>query len=212
MNSGWVHDLVAQYGYLIVFVAVAIESLGVPVPGETALVVAGAFASKGTLNPWLVGGIAVVGAVIGDNIGYWIGRRWGRKLTQVRGIRRIYDPARLAVADRFFEKHGFLAVMLGRFVALLRIFAGPLAGMHHMPWGRFLVANALGAVIWVSVVVSIAYAIGEKALTAIERAGYFGLAALVAIACVLFVIHHRRAKRERERGAELLREPAATED
>lgn len=126
--------LVSDYGYVIVFFGVGIESMGVPVPGETALVIGAFSAGQGHLAAWGVALAGWGGAVVGDNAGYWIGRRWGKRLLTVRLIRRLYEPRRVASAERFFERRGWLAVFFARFVAILRILAGPLAGMHHMPW------------------------------------------------------------------------------
>ena len=206
MGHGWINDLVTNYGYVIVALLVGIESIGVPVPGETALVAASLFASRGHLNPWIVAAVAVGGAVVGDNIGYAVGRRWGHRLTKMPGVRRLYDERRLAVADRFFSKHGFLAVFLGRFVALLRICAGPLAGMHQMPWPRFLVANGLGAIVWVGAVVGVTVALGDQALALIQRSGYLGLALVVLLAAALAVRHVRGTRREKLEGQRLLQE------
>jgi membrane protein DedA with SNARE-associated domain len=212
VDHGWINDLVTNYGYVIVALLVGIESIGVPVPGETALVAAALFASQGHLNAWGIAAVAIVGAVVGDNVGYWVGRRWGHRLTKMPGVRRIYDERRLAVADRFFSKHGFLAVFLGRFVALLRIFAGPLAGMHQMAWPRFLVANGLGAIVWVGAVVGITVALGDRALALIQRSGYIGLALVVLLAAALVVRHIRGTRREQLEGQRLLQEAPGAVD
>src|SRR2546423_1654030 len=117
----------------MVVLAVGVESMGVPVPGETALVIAAVAAAQGHLSPVGVALAATAGAIVGDNIGYWIGRRYGFRLTRARGLRRLYAGERLARAEAFFARRGWVAVFFGRFIAFLRIFAGPLAGIHHMP-------------------------------------------------------------------------------
>jgi membrane protein DedA with SNARE-associated domain len=204
-------DLIANYGLPIVVLGVGLESMGIPLPGETVLVVAAVAAAQGHLNPVAVGACGVAGAVTGDNIGYWIGRRWGRRLGTAPVVRRIYDARRMAVADRYFERHGWLTVFLGRFVALLRIFMGPLAGMHHMGWRRFVVANATGAVLWVSAVVAVGLLIGsnlDRAITLVTRAGYAGLAVAALVVVAAATRHVRRRRRERAEGERLLEEAA----
>jgi phosphatidylglycerol lysyltransferase len=203
-------DLVERFGYLIVFLGVAIESLGVPVPGETVLIVGAVLAAQGHLQAPAVAAVAAAGAIIGDNTGYLIGHRWGRRLISVRGIRRIYDPRRVAVAERFFQRHGWTAVFFGRFIAILRIFAGPLAGMHHMPWTHFLLANAGGAVVWVAAVVTAGLLVGgnlDHLIQLISRAGYIGLGVVVLLVIGFFVMQRLRHRRELRRGEELLRPP-----
>jgi membrane protein DedA with SNARE-associated domain len=166
---------------------VGIESLGVPVPGETALLVGVFLATQGRLSVALVAAVAWAGAVLGDNTGYLIGRRWGMRLASLRVIGRFYSPERMRRAESFFERRGWVAVFAGRFVALLRIFAGPLAGMHRMPWPAFVVANATGAAAWVAVIVTIGVLVGnnlDSAISLVGKAGYVGLAAVVVILAV----------------------------
>lgn len=199
--------LVEHLGYLIVFLGVGIESLGVPVPGETALVIGAVLAAQGHLNPAGVAVVGLAGAVLGDNTGYYVGRRWGHRLIRARGIRRVYDPRRVAVAERFFQRHGWTAVFFGRFVAILRIFAGPLAGLHRMPWPHFLAANAAGGMIWVAAVVTAGLLVGgnlDHLIQLISRAGYIGLAVAVLIAAGLIVLHHVRKRRELREGERLM--------
>ena len=182
-------------------VGVGVESMGIPVPGETALLVGVFLASQGRLSVWVVAVAAWVGAVTGDNIGYWIGRRWGTRLVRMPAVRKLYSAERLERAERFFERRGWLAVFGGRFVALLRIFAGPLAGIHRMPWPRFVIANASGGALWVAVIVGIGVLIGnnlDRAVSAVADAGYvgLGLAVLVVAAYVLVRVQlHRRRRR-----------------
>jgi membrane protein DedA with SNARE-associated domain len=190
-------DLATHYGYLVVLVGVGIESMGVPVPGETALLVGAVLASRGHLSVVGVGLAGWTGAVLGDNTGYLIGRRWGAAFLANRVVSRVYTPARVAGAERFFQRFGWLAVFLGRFAALLRIFAGPLAGLHHMPWPRVLVANALGGLVWVTAVVALGLLIGgnlDLAATILARSGYAGLAVLLVSLALLTWRHHRRAR------------------
>jgi membrane protein DedA with SNARE-associated domain len=201
--------LVSDYGYVIVFFGVGIESMGVPVPGETALVIGAVSASQGHLAAWGVALAGWGGAVIGDNAGYLIGRRWGRRLLTVRLIRRLYDPRRVAIAERFFERRGWLAVFFGRFVAILRILAGPLAGMHHMPWRTFFLANATGGACWVAVITTLGLLVGnnlDRAVRLVARLGYGGLV-LGALAVVSYAAWHwYRRRRERRKGERILAE------
>lgn len=200
-------DLVGRLGYAIVLLGVGIESMGIPVPGETALVIGAVAAAQGRLHLTGVVVAGVTGAVVGDNIGYWVGRRWGRGLVRVRGVRLVWDERRMAVAERFFERRGWVAVFLGRFVALLRIFAGPLAGMHHMPWPRFVVANAAGAILWVGAVTAVGFTLGsnlDRAIHVVKTAGYLGLALAALVVAGWVAFHVRRSRRERREGDRLL--------
>jgi len=197
-------DLVARFGYVIVGLGVGIESMGVPVPGETSLVVGAILAAQGRLNLVFVILVAWAGAVIGDNIGYAVGRRWGRRLVRAPGIRRFFDERRLAVAERFFQRRGWLAVFFGRFVALLRIFAGPLAGMNHMRWRTFFIANATGGITWVSAVSAAGYTLGNRAFTLISRLGYGALGVVVVMAALALWVHVWRGRRERAEGERIL--------
>ena len=185
------------FAYLIVFLGVGIESLGIPVPGETSLLVGVFLATQGRLSVAVVALVAWVGAVLGDNLGYAIGRRWGTRLVRLPAMRRVYSPERLEVAEALFERRGWVAVFTGRFIALLRIFAGPLAGMHRMPWAAFFVANATGAALWVGVIVVIGVVIGnnlDRAISLVGRVGYVGLgvAAVLVAAYVGWRLWRRR--------------------
>jgi membrane protein DedA with SNARE-associated domain len=187
------------FAYLIVFLGVGIESLGIPVPGETSLLVGVFLATQGRLSVPLVAVAAWVGAVIGDNIGYAIGRRWGTRLVRLPAVGRFYSPERLERAEALFERRGWLAVFTGRFIALLRIFAGPLAGMHRMPWPGFFVANATGGALWVAVIVVVGVLIGnnlDRAISLVGRVGYIGLAAaaVLVVAYVGLRVWRRRRK------------------
>ncbi|HEY6379687.1 MAG TPA: DedA family protein [Candidatus Dormibacteraeota bacterium] len=205
-------DLISRFGYAIIFVGVGIESMGIPVPGETVLIIGAVLAAQGHLAPWGVALAGWLGAVTGDNIGYYIGHRWGQRFSSLPGIRRFYDERRMAVADRYFERHGMTTIFFGRFVAIVRIFMGPLAGMHHMHWPRFFVANALGAALWVGVIVTIGLLLGnslDRALTLVKRLGYAGLALAVIVAAGAVAVYLWRQRRERAQGERLLAEKAA---
>jgi membrane protein DedA with SNARE-associated domain len=181
--------------------------MGIPVPGETVLIIGAVLASQGHLAPWGVALAGWLGAVTGDNIGYWIGRRWGHRFSTLPGIRRVYDERLIAVADKYFERHGMLTIFFGRFVAIVRIFMGPLAGMHHMHWPRFFVANALGGALWVGVIVTIGLLLGkslDRALTLVKNLGYGGLALAVVVVGVVAAVQLWRKRRERAEGERLL--------
>jgi membrane protein DedA with SNARE-associated domain len=143
-------DFVAHYGYWAVILLVGLESAGVPLPGETALVSAAVFAGQGTLNLFAVIGCAALAAIVGDNCGYWVGREFGFPLIYKYGRSVGVDEGRLKVAQYLFLRHGGKIVFFGRFVAILRAFAAFLAGVNHLPWPRFLLFNALGGVVWAS--------------------------------------------------------------
>lgn len=137
------------WGYPAVSLVVALESLGAPLPGETVMI--GLGAAAGAAHQSLVGIFIAVwaGAVIGDNIGYWIGRRYGRDIILRHGGRFGATPARLERAEGLFQRYGLFVVFAARFFVFLRQFNGIMAGALHLPWWRFLIANGLGAAAWV---------------------------------------------------------------
>ena len=180
--------LVHHYGLIALFLIVMLESGGVPLPGETALVAAAIFASNGHLNIVEVIAVAAAAAIIGDNLGYWIGRTGGRKLLERFGpIQRWSEPG-LAWSEHFFERHGGKTVFIGRFVAVLRVTAAWLAGISRMPWWRFFLWNATGGIFWAILVGLVAYYAGHAAADAVGRYGLLGGAAVIVIAVVAFVL------------------------
>ncbi len=183
--GGDILDLVARYGYAVVALLVFAEGVGLPLPGETALVIAAALAAQGRLS--LVGVIAAaaVGSVLGGTGGYWLGRGIGLAVLE-RPPRWLHlRPAGVARARRFFERYGPAAVFLGRFVALLRTLVGILAGASGMPFGRFSLYNALGGVVWASVVGSVSFFFGQH-LPRLQRGlGRAGLAVALLIALLV---------------------------
>jgi membrane-associated protein len=181
-------------GYLLLFVAVMAESGGMPVPGETALIAASVLASKGTLQIELVIPIAAVAAIIGDNIGYQIGRKGGRWLLERPGAFHAQRLNALRRGEPFFERHGPKAVFFGRFVLGLRVWASWLAGATHMQWRSFFLWNTLGGICWATGVGLLAYFLGNAAGNAIQAFGIYGLAA-VLVAIAIFVIAHVRHRR-----------------
>jgi membrane protein DedA with SNARE-associated domain len=184
-----VTDLLLSYGLLMLFVLVAVESAGVPVPGETALVAAAILATPQQHHYSIVTVIVVAacGAIFGDNVGYWIGRTGGRALLERWGPIRRYAERALPPGERFFAKHGGKTVFIGRFIAVLRVTAAWLAGITHMPWWRFFLWNASGGIVWATGVGLLAYYLGKKAADAVQTYGLYGLAALAVVAVLVFI-------------------------
>jgi membrane protein DedA with SNARE-associated domain len=191
----WLDGIPPVAVYLMVGLVVGVESLGIPLPGEIVLMTAALLSSQGHVNPWLVGASAVVGAVAGDSIGYAIGHKGGRPLLDWLGRRfpSHFSPGHIATAERSFDRWGMWAVFFGRFVALLRIFAGPLAGVLKMPYPRFLIANALGGLVWAGGITAIIYYVGVVAEPWLKRFGYIGLAIAVLVGLGSFLYVRRRA-------------------
>src|SRR5712692_9746558 len=177
--------LIASYGYVVLFLLVGLESLGIPLPGETALVTAAALAALGHLSLSAVIATAVAAAIIGDNGGYWIGREGGIALVRRYGRVLHLNESHLARAHTFFERHGPKTVFIGRFIALLRTWAAVLAGAAHMPYGTFMLYNALGAVCWSVIVGMLGYVFGSN-LPQLER--YMGQASLAGVLLVALVV------------------------
>jgi len=190
-----VTDLLLDYGLFLLFVLVALESTGIPLPGETALIAASVLASQGHYSIVWVIVLAAAGAIVGDNAGYWIGRKGGRALLRRIPYLRDYFERILPPAERFFQKHGAKAVFLGRFVSLLRVTAAWLAGISHMPWWRFLFWNATGGIIWATAFGIVAYYSGRAAADAINQYGlYAGIALIVVIALGIVGVHFWRKR------------------
>ena len=187
--------LVHHYGLIALFLVVMLESGGVPLPGETALVAASIFASQGHLNIVEVIVVAAAAAIIGDNLGYWVGRTGGRRLLERFGPLRRWSGRTLPRTERFFERHGGKTIFLARFFSVLRVTAAWLAGMARMDWWRFFFWNALGGICWSLLVGLIAYYVGHAAADAIGRYGLIGGAAVVAIVAVVLVAIHYWKKR-----------------
>ncbi|MDQ6836130.1 MAG: DedA family protein [Actinomycetota bacterium] len=189
-----------QYGYLAVAGFVLVEDFGVPVPGETILIVAAVYAGSGRLSVFLVGLIAFVAAVVGDNIGFAIGHFGGRRLVERYGRYILLTPERLDRATGFFERHGGKVVTIARFVEGLRQANGIIAGISGMHWAKFLAFNALGAALWVAVWTSLGYLSGNHINsiynTATQYELYLGIALLaVVIAIVVRAVYRARRRR-----------------
>ncbi len=184
--------------YAVVGLIIGLESLGIPLPGEIALVSAALLASRHTLdiNPVGVGAAATIGAIVGDTIGYSIGRRFGMGLFERLGKRfpKHFGPGHVALAKHFFTRWGVWAVFFGRFIALLRIFAGPLAGALKMPYPHFLAANASGGLIWAGGTTAVVYYLGIAAERWLSRFSWVALLLAVVIGVIFtFVMKERTA-------------------
>jgi len=191
-----VEHLIHVAGYPLLVLLVMSESSGVPVPGETALITASLLASKGDLNIELVIVLAAAAAIVGDNIGYLIGRKGGRWALERPGRFHRERLRVIATGEPFFERHGPKAVFFGRFVLGLRVWASWLAGATHMRWRSFLLWNALGGICWATVVGLIAYLLGRSAGNALQTFGLFGLGAAV-LGLITAAVLHRRHRRHR---------------
>jgi membrane protein DedA with SNARE-associated domain len=180
-------SLLATYGYLAVFFFVGIESIGIPVPGETMLVTAAIYAgTTGRLSIFWVIVASSAGAIVGDNIGYTIGRTGGYRLLKRYGRYIRLEENRLRLGQYLFHKHGSKVVFFGRFVSVLRIFAAFLAGVNRMHWRRFLIFNAAGGIIWSTIYGTAAYLLGQQLL---RLSGPVDLVlAIVGVAVIIAVI------------------------
>ena len=192
----WLIELFARYGYAVVFVGVFLENAGLPVPGETALLAGAVLAHAGRLSLPIVVLVAMAGAVLGDNLGFLIGRRGGRALLVRYGPRIGLTPARLEQFDGFFDRHGAKTVFIARFVTGLRVFGAVMAGSSGMPWPVFLFFNATGAVAWAATFGLLGYAVGGSWDTLEAWIGRSSLVLLVVVA-VLAAFALRRARGRR---------------
>jgi membrane protein DedA with SNARE-associated domain len=193
----WLTDLFARYGYFVVFFGVLLENAGVPVPGETILLAGAVLARLGHLSlPWVIS-IAIMGAVLGDNVGFFIGRRGGRRLLERHGSLLGLTKARLDQFDAFFARHGAKTVFVARFVTGLRVVGAVLAGASTLRWGRFLVFNAAGAVAWATTFGAVGYLLGYSWETIERWIGHVGIALLVVVGIAIVFALVRSRKRSR---------------
>jgi membrane protein DedA with SNARE-associated domain len=184
------------YGYWVVFFGVMLENAGLPVPGETILLVAGYFASTGHLNIFLVMAIAAVGAVLGDNAGFAIGYHYGRGFLLKFGRFVFLTPKRLEHLENYFQSHGNKTIFVARFITGLRVFAAILAGASKMRWRVFLTYNVAGAIVWSIVITTLGYLFGESLPLLIKwvgRSGTILLIAAIVIAVIVWRIYRFRA-------------------
>ena len=183
-------QFVDHYGLAVVFLVIALESGGVPLPGETALVAAAILASQGHLSITEVIAVATAAAIIGDNAGYWLGRKLGRGFLQRYEVVRRFSDRVLPGAERFFERHGGKAIFLARWTSGLRVAGAWIAGFAHMRWWRFFFWNAAGGLAWAVTVSIIAYYFGRAAADAIGHYGLIVGGGFVALAVVAWIALH----------------------
>ncbi len=186
-----------QYGYLAVSGFVFLEDFGVPVPGETILILGAVYAGTGRLSIVLVGLLAFLAAVLGDNVGFAIGHFGGRPLVARYGRYVLLTPGRVAKATRFFERHGAKVVVIARFVEGLRQANGIIAGIIRMPWRRFLAFNALGAASWVAVWTCVGYFSGSHIDTIYNEATRYDTYFAIAVGVVIVALIARWVARSR---------------
>lgn len=182
--------------YVLIGLVIGVESIGVPLPGETALIAAALLSlhHDSAVNPWLVAASAALGAVIGDSIGYTVGRRYGSRLLLwlTRRFPRHFSVGHIRYAEHVFSKWGTWAVFFGRFVALLRILAGPLAGTLKIDYRRFLIANASGGLAWAFGTVWFIVTIGEAAHLYLKEFAWIGFGVVLLVALVAASVLNRR--------------------
>jgi undecaprenyl-diphosphatase len=180
-------------GYFAIFALIAIETIGIPVPGETALITGALVAGRGHLRIELVIALAASAAILGDNVGFAIGRHYGRRLlTTDFGPFPRQRQRLIAVAEPFFARHGAKAVFLGRWFAGLRITAAWMAGASRMGWPAFLFWNALGGVAWATSVGLAVYFAGHSATTVVDTVGVIGAIGVVAAAIGVYAVSRAR--------------------
>jgi membrane protein DedA with SNARE-associated domain len=189
-----VTHLIVTYGLVILFLLVAMESAGVPLPGETALVTAAVLAKNHWGIEWVIV-VAAVAAIVGDNIGYWLGRLGGRRVIERFELTRRYADKALPPTERFFERHGGKTIFLARFIAVLRVTAAWIAGISRMHWWQFFLWNAAGGIVWATGVGLLAYYAGKTAADAVGRYGLYGAVVVIAgIVIALVAVHFWRKR------------------
>jgi len=186
-----VTEFFTSHGLPLLFVVVMLESFGLPLPGETALIAFGVLASQGHYSIVEVIAVAAVAAIIGDNLGYWlIGRLGGRRLFERWGPLRRYSERFLPRAESLMAKHGGKIVFFGRFISVLRFTAAWAAGIAEMPWWRFFFWNAAGGICWATAIGLVAYYGGAAAADAIQRYGIYAAAGIALALLIVFLVTH----------------------
>lgn len=185
-------------GYLLPAI-IGLESMGIPSPGETALVAAAVLASQGKLEIWLVILIGVCSAIVGDNLGYLLGRRFGRNVFTAPGPFMHHRIRAIKAGDGFFKRHGPKAVFIGRWIALVRFATAWLAGINRMPFKQFFFWNALGGITWGVTYGLVGYYGGQAAAHVLAEAGIVGFVVLLVLPLVIYVIVKRRERHMAER-------------
>ena len=192
-------NFVTEHGLPILFVVVMVESFGIPLPGETALIAFGVLAAEGHYSIASLIAVAAAGAIVGDNLGYWlIGRLGGRALFRRWGWLNQYSDRVLPRAESLMKRHGGKTVFFGRFVSVLRYTVAWVAGLSRMQWSRFLFWNAAGGIVWATVVGLTAYYAGQAAADAIARYGLYAGAVIVVVGVISWLglrYAHRRVEK-----------------
>lgn len=194
-------QFVGTYGYWAVAAMLLLENAGVPVPGEPVLLVASFLAAtEGTLDlKWLIV-VSVFSCTLGDNVGYWLGRRGGRALF-ARYAQTFRIPQRMLTrGEALFRRYGTPTVLVARFIFGLRVFAGPMAGMLRMPWGRFLLCNFVGATLWCVVICVSGYVFGQHWHEMLATLRRIDLGVIIALVLVLLFLWWRRRRHDPEQG------------
>jgi membrane protein DedA with SNARE-associated domain len=191
-----IDHFITSFGYWAVFTLIALESLGIPLPGETALIFAGTYAGHThKLSPWAIFAVASAAAIIGDNIGYWVGDKGGYQLLRRYGHYIRVDESKMKIGRYLFDRYGGRVVFFGRFVSVLRTYAAFLAGTNRMRWRRFLVFNAAGGIVWAAIYTFAAYWAGNtlRHVSGAVNLVLAGVAVAVIVGVVLVV--RRQASR-----------------
>jgi membrane protein DedA with SNARE-associated domain len=193
--DAWLQAISPLWICLLVGLVIGVESLGIPLPGEIVLVSAALMAAQGVVDPLWGGVCASVGAIIGDSIGYAIGRKGGKPMFDRLGRRfpKHFGPDHIDKAERYFQRYGMWTVFFGRFIALLRILAGPIAGAVRMPYWKFPIANVLGGIAWAGGTTAVVYYLGRVAEQWLKGFSWAGLAAAVLFGAATMLIVKRRA-------------------
>lgn len=209
LDNGTIESWLGTWGYLVVFVPLMLETAGIPFPGATILLVAAAASSRGLLDPVAVAVVASLGAIIGDNIGFCIGRYGGRRLVD-RLSHITHVEAGLVWGERFFALHGGKAVVIARWTAGLRIFGAWIAGMSGMRWRTFLVWNTVGGITWACTLTAVGYTFGESLERVEQVLGVGGAIAFGLIVVVAGVLGLRWFQRRQRAAADRLLDATTT--
>jgi membrane protein DedA with SNARE-associated domain len=198
--QNWLGDIPSGLIYVVVALVIGVESLGIPLPGEIVLVSAALFASTGNANIWWVAVAGILGAIIGDSIGYAIGRRGGRAFLERIGRRypKHLGPPQLARVERTFHRWGVMAIFFGRFIALLRVLAGPVSGALRIPYPKFLAANVAGGIVWAGGTAFAVYALGKAAEQWLSRFSWVALLLAIVAGIVTTLVLRNRARKSDE--------------
>ncbi|MFF8952613.1 DedA family protein [Streptomyces sp. NPDC014940] len=199
---GDIAPILDHWGYWAVGGVIFVEDFGVPAPGETILIAAAVYAGAGQLNIFAVIAIGVFAAVLGDNVGYLIGRTGGHALVQRYGKYVFLPPERYENAEKFFARHGGKVVTIARFIEGLRQLNGIIAGSAEMPWPRFVAFNTLGALLWVGLWAGVGYFAGDHITTIYTEVNRYSTYVLIALGVLIVAFVVRAVVRRRRRTAD----------